>query len=258
MVRFDCIHRFLLTLLVLQVLLAGTAQAQREQTLNEVNMLVITATYSGVVPGGDLAERFGPGFRYGGHLEWMHWPGNWILGADFLYSFGGEVRENVLAFLQDADGTIISRDLSISNAFLQQRQLSTTLYAGKLFPLSSGNKRSGIRFTLGAGYLRHWIKINDEMRSLPQIEGPYRKGYDRLAAGWATTQVLGYQHVSLNRRINVYGGFDFLQGFTRGLRDYDFQTMAPANDSRLEWNLGLRAGISVALYSGQQAGDIYY
>lgn len=253
---FSCLC--LVTILALPGLLSGQSRVQREQTMNEVNMLVITATYSGVVPGGELADRFGPGFRYGGHLEWMHWPGNWILGTDFLYSFGAKVRENVLAFLQDGDGAIIGRDLSLSNAFLQQRLLSSTVYVGKLFPVVPGNKRSGIRFTLGGGYLRHWIKINDEMRSLPQIEGPYRKGYDRLTAGWATTQFLGYQHVGLNRRINVYAGFDFMQGYTRGRRDYDFQAMAPVNASRLELLYGLRAGISVTLYSGYQAGDIYY
>jgi len=250
--------RFALPLLLLAFLIPNSGQAQRELTLNEVNMLVITAMYSGVVPAGDLADRFGPGFRYGGQLEWLGWPGNWILGVDFQYSFAGKVRENVLDFLQDADGTIIGRDLSISNAFLQQRMLSSSLYAGKIFPFSPNNKRSGIRLTVGAGYLRHWIKVNDEMRSLPQIEGDYGKGYDRLTDGWMTTQFLGYQYVGLNRRINLFAGFDFMQGYTRGRRDYHFQTMSGDTSSRLDLNFGLRAGISVTLYSGAQSGDIYY
>lgn len=247
--------------LLVLLLLSGGAQpliAQRNPVLNEVHMVVLTATYGVHLPGGQLADRFGNGFVFGGQTEWMTWPGNWIVGLDTRFGFAGEVKENVLAFLQDADGTTVGRDVSLSQAFLQQRMLLASAYVGKLIPVVAANKRSGIRLTLGGGYLRHWIKVNDEMRSLPQIEGPYGAGYDRLTVGPALTQFLGYQHISLSRRLNVLFGVDAMQGFTRSHRDYDYQNMSGDLSARLDWSFGVRAGLSVNLYSGSQQGDIYY
>lgn len=226
--------------------------------MNEANMLLLTATYSGVQPLGDLANRFGSGFMFGGQVEGHIWPGNWILGVESQFGFAGKVKENVLEFIQDADGNTVGRDLALSQAFLQQRLLGISIYGGKLFPVNANNKRSGIRCTVGAGYVWHWIKINDEMRSLPQIEGDYLDGYDRLTAGLITTQFIGYQHISLNRRIILFGGLDLMEGFTRSQRDYDFQNMSGDTSARFDMTIGIRIGWSISLYAGTQARDIYY
>ncbi len=226
--------------------------------MNEASMLLLTATYSGVQPVGQFSERFGPGFMFGGQLEGHLWPGNWILGVESQFGFAGKVKENVLAFLQDQDGNMVGRDLALSQAFLQQRFISASIYGGKLFPVIASNRRSGIRLTVGAGYGWHWIKINDEMRSLPQIEGEYVKGYDRLTAGPVTTQFIGYQHISLSRRVVLFAGFDLIQGYTKSRRDYDFQNMSGDKTSRFDMTVGFRVGWSVSLYSGTQSRDIYY
>lgn len=253
--------RGLCRLLVLCVafLIPMASKAQHAgQVLNEADLLLLTATYSGVVPGGDLAARFGPGFTLGAQVEGHLWPGNWILGGEFQTAFGAKVKEDVLAFLKDANGQIVGRDLQLSQAFLQQRQLMATGYVGKLFPVVRSNKRSGVRITVGGGYSWHWVKVNDEMASLPQIEGEYGKGYDRLTSGPAMSEFIGYQHISLNRRIIFLIGADFSQGFTRSRRDYDFQTMRKDDASRLDLTWGLRMGWSICLFSGSQKRDIYY
>ena len=242
--------------------LSTPLQAQRryfeQQILNEADMFLLTGTYSLVNPSGDYADRFGSGYQFGIQTEYMFWPGNWILGGDFQLGFGGDVKENVLEFLQDKNGDIVGRDLALSQAFLQQRMLSGGVYVGKLIPVIKSNKRSGIRITGGIGWMRHRIRVNDEQGALPQIEDGYGKGYDRLTSGIYFSEFIGYQHISLNRRILLYGGFDFVQGMLRGRRDYDFQTMAPANTSRFDGTIGLRIGWSFALYAGTTERDIYY
>ena len=237
---------------------AATKGQHAGQVLNEADLLLLTATYSGIIPGGDLTRRFGPGFSLGAQVEGHLWPGNWIVGGEFQTAFGAKVKEDVLAFLKDGNGQIVGRDLQLSQAFLQQRQLLATGYVGKLIPVSKGNKKSGVRITVGGGYTWHWIKVNDEMASLPQVEGEYGKGYDRLTTGPVTTQFVGYQHISLNRRIIFLVGAELGQGFTRSRRDYDYQTMRSDGASRLDLTWGLRLGWSICLFSGSQTRDIYY
>ena len=239
----------------------GSLSAQRplgQQALNEAPMLFLNANYAGMVPLGDLADRFGAGFSAGFQVEWMSWPNNWILGIDGQYGFAGKVKENVLDFLQDEDGNIVGRDLDISKAFLQQRLVSGKVTIGRLFPLFESNKRSGIRFSLGTGFQMHWIKVNDELRSLAQTEGDYGAGYDRLTAGWLVSEFLGYQHVSLNRRINFYAGVDVGQAFGRSLRTYDYSTMQQDDRTRLDMTLTFRAGWCIPLWTGTGTTDIYY
>lgn len=226
--------------------------------INEVNTLSFSASFAYAFPVGRLSDRFGSGYQVAGLVEWMTWPGNWVVGLEGRYGYGADVRENVLGFLQDRDGEIVGRDLSLSNVFLSARLMTIGLYGGKLHSLNKENARSGIRWTIGLAHLRHWIKVNDEMRSLPQIEGEYAKGYDRLTAGYALTQFIGFQHVSLDRRLNIIVGFDLMEGLTRSQRDYDYQLQMGDKSTRIDMTIGFRAGIAVGLYSGYQAGDIYY
>lgn len=251
------INKICLSGLVFVIGWSGSISSQTH-AMNEVNTLSFSASFAYAFPVDRLSDRFGSGYQVAGMVEWMNWPGNWIMGLEGRYGYGADVRENVLAFLQDRDGEIVGRDLSLSNVFLSARLMTIGLYSGKLHSLSKENARSGIRWTIGLAHLRHWIKVNDEMRSLPQIEGDYGKGYDRLTAGYALTQFLGFQHVSLDRRLNIIVGFDLMEGFTRSQRDYDYQLQMGDKSTRMDMTIGFRAGIAVGLYSGYQAGDIYY
>ncbi len=253
-------HWFSISLVM--VCLAVPAMSQQRyvprQPLNEAPMLFLNANYSIMAPVGVLSERFGTGFSAGGQVEWMTWPGNWILGIDGQFGFAGKVKENVLDFLQDEDENIVSRDLSISQAFLQQRLVSGKIVVGKLIPFFESNKRSGLRVTLGGGYQFHWIKVNDELKSLAQIEGDYGTGYDRLTGGFLISEFIGYQHISLNRRVNFYAGMDVGQAFGKSLRSYDYATMQRDDRSRVDVTLTFRVGWSIPLWTGTGTRDIYY
>lgn len=228
------------------------------QVENEVDIVTMAGSFSYVSPLGIYSERFGPGGVFNFQVEYMRWPDNWIIGLEGQYGFGGRVKENVLAFLQDRDGFIVGRDLQLAHVVQQQRMMGICLYMGRLFPLSEKNQRSGVRFTVGAGYLQHWIKVMDELRVLSQIEGRYRYGYDRMTSGLQLNQFLGYQYISLNRLINVHIGVESMQGFTRSRRAYDFQTMRTDDRRRFDGTIGLRAGIAITLFTGTPARDIFY
>lgn len=248
----------LISMLVSVAPAMGQGRYLEQQALNEAPMLFLNANYSIMTPAGVLGERFGTGFSAGGQVEIMTWPGNWIVGIDGQFGFAGKVKENVLDFLQDEDENIVGRDVAISQAFLQQRLVSGKLVVGKLIPLIRANKRSGLRLTLGGGYQVHWIKVNDELKSLAQIEGEYGKGYDRLTGGILLSEFIGYQHVSLNRRLNFYTGVDFGQAFGSSLRSYDYSTMQSDDRSRVDLTFTFRLGWCIPLWTGTGSTDIYY
>jgi hypothetical protein len=257
-------HIFIITLATALLLSIGSARvhAQRgfpeKQVENEVDIVTMGASYGYVLPLGDLVERFGPGGIFKFQVEYMAWPDNWIIGLEGQYGFGARVKENVLAFLQDRDGFIVGRDLQLAHVVQQQRTMGLLLYLGRLIPMSENNQRSGIRLTVGGGYLQHWVKVMDELRVLSQIEGRYRYGYDRMTSGLQLNQFIGYQYISLNRLINIHIGLDAMQGFTRSRRAYDFQTMSTEDRRRFDGTIGLRAGIAITLFTGTPGRDIYY
>lgn len=76
------------------------------------------------------------------------------------------------------EGDIIGNDRLLASVVLRKRGYYFGGLVGKLFTFNE--KRSGIRLTLGAGLLRHWIRIQDDNSSVPELTGDYKKGYDRL------------------------------------------------------------------------------
>ena len=80
--------------------------------------------------------------------------------------------------------------------------------------------------------------------------------YDRLTSGIQLSQFIGYQHMSNNRLTNFYFGFDFLQGFTKGRRDYQIDLMGPANEKRIDLLWGIKFGWIVPVF--RQAPNDFY
>jgi hypothetical protein len=160
-----------------------------------------------------------------------------------------------LAILRTPEGDIIGSDQAVADVALRERGYYIGGMLGKLFTF--GEKRSGIRLTLGAGMLQHWIRLQDNSSSVAQITGAYRKGYDRRTGGLMLQQFIGWQHLSANRRANWFIGLEFNQGFTNSLRSWDFTEMRKLDEKRTDLRFGIRVGWTLPFYlSG--AEEIYY
>ena len=142
---------------------------------------------------------------------------------------------------------------------LRERGLHINGHIGKIFPLSDKNRRSGIRVTVGAGFLQHKVRIQDDpQRLVPQLLDDYRKGYDRLTNGFALSQFVGYQIMSLDGRLNVYLGVEFIEGFTQNRRSLNFDTMLQDTDKRFDMLLGFKLNYSLPFYLNSSPDDIIY
>ena len=208
-------------------------------------------------PLADLSDRFGRNFKFTLGAERMT-GSNWIFGLEFSYMFGDTVKQDVISNLRLSNGEILGADNAYAEVFTRQRGVFMGANIGKLIPLSS-ESRSGIRITAAAGVLAHYIRIQDEARSLPQIENDYLKGYDRLTRGLAFRQFVGYQHVTESKRVNFYIGLEFTQGFTTSVREVNFDTGLPTDKTRrFDGLIGLKAAWVLPFFDDFEDAEVFY
>ncbi|HAQ64403.1 MAG TPA: hypothetical protein DCR43_00865 [Bacteroidales bacterium] len=209
-------------------------------------------------PGGDMADRYGISFSVGpGYL--YKTSRNWLFGVEANFFFGDDVKiaDSLFKNIMTSNDFIIDGNGEGSIIGITQRGFSAWGKVGKLFPVLSPNPNSGLFFTLGAGYLSHNISISNLDNSAPQLDGDYRKGYDRLTAGPAVNLNIGYLYLSNHRLFNFMIGFELSQAWTKSLRDYDFDLMKADNQSRSDLLTGFKIGWIIPLY-GRAPKEYYF
>ncbi|MBS1616554.1 MAG: hypothetical protein JST06_10610 [Bacteroidetes bacterium] len=208
-------------------------------------------------PAADMAQRFGLSFRLGPSLFYKT-KNNWMFGAKGDFVFGNKIKEDsLLVNVSDQYGAFINSDGERIGVQLYERGYAVGLQAGKMFPLSKSKPDAGLLLLTGAGFIQHKISIFDKDKTIPQIRGDYRKGYDRLTNGWYLEQYIGYQSFDRHGLLNFHIGFDLLAGFTQGRRDYQFDIMRPDNSSRLDLLIGIRGGWYIPIFKSSSEGYMF-
>jgi len=231
--------------------------AQKEKTTLPKYFLV-NFSYSYQNPGGDMDDRFGTNSAAGIGLDYLT-SKNFIFGVQGDFLFGRNVEEDVLWNLRNSDGQLIGNNRAISNIQLTQRGFHANAFLGKLIPFKKSNPRVGIRITAGVGFLQHKIRVQQDPQSfVPQLAGAYAKGYDRLTNGFATSQFVGIQKVSENRRLNFVIGLDLVQGFTANQRSFDFDLKAADTEKYLDIIIGGKIAYTLPFEIGGNPDEIFY
>lgn len=211
----------------------GTYSGYSQQSLRDSSIFLphIDAYYSFAIPSNDLNDRFGYFHNVGAgfFIKDRH---SWIYGADFGIQFGDQVKENTISNLVTSSGGVINTDGKFGAIKLSMRGITAIARFGRMIHVLAPNPNSGIVFMLGVGYWQHRIRVEDVQQKTPQIEGDYQKGYDRLTKGLCTSQFLGYQLFSNSRLFNFSVGIEFNQGFTKGVRKYNFSEFKADNSGR--------------------------
>ncbi|MFT4663072.1 MAG: hypothetical protein ACI8YQ_004663 [Polaribacter sp.] len=247
---------FLLILCPFLFIFSLSAQDKVKQSTNEGRALLLDINYGVGLPGGDMKDRFGLNFDVGLGAE-VIMPNNWIFGLGGGIIFGNKVNDKVLENLSTDQGQIIANNSAWAAVSLRERGFHTEVRIGKLIPVKADNKKSGVRLVLGLGFLQHKIRVQEDPQAyVPQITGDFEKGYDRLSNGLMLSEFIGYQHLSKNRLVNFYGGFELTQGFTQNRRDYDFMTMSTSDKSnRLDLLYGFKVGWILPFYTSKSHAE---
>jgi hypothetical protein len=219
--------RILPTLLLL-LIFTVQAQSQRVKSDSAVSIPMFYGFYGYQWPGADMADRYGSNSTIGPGFM-LKTATNWLIGAEYNYLFGSNVKNglDILKGIMTSDGEIISGDGTPTVAALFERGHVIDAKFGKLIPVSRKDKNSGIFFTAGLGYMTHKIRIDVQNNSAPQLNGDYKRGYDRLSGGFMLCQAIGFMYFGQSRLLNFTLSVEAFEGWTKSYRDYYFDTMAP-------------------------------
>ncbi len=219
-------------------------------------MPIISFNYGFYLPGGDLVNRFGPNSAIGGAFQYKT-KSNLMLGLEGNFLFGREVKENhILDQIASEVGEVFDKESQVSTILFFERGYTLGVTAGKIFPVIGPNPNSGILFKVGIGFMQHKIRIEHQNNRIPQLDGEYYKGYDRLSNGLMVSQFLGYMNMSNNKLANFYVGFDFMEGFTQNRRDFNYDTRMKDSTKRVDILMGIKFGVCLSIYK-RTASDYY-
>jgi hypothetical protein len=232
--------------------------AQTNVKDSALSFSMIKFSYAFQEPGGDLANRFGynSNIATGFSIKTKH---NLILGADGSFIFGNQVKQNgILDSLKNSSGWIINQNGIPSTVRLFERGFTVSFYVGKMFHILAPNPNSGIVIYGGPTYLYHKIQINDIGHQVPELTSGYLKGYDRLSSGFGFNEFIGYFYFGNKRLINFFGGIELIQGFTKSLRGYNYDSRQTDTATRKDFLYGLRVGWILPLYRKTLQQYYYY
>ena len=168
-----------------------------------------------------------------------------MIGDHFI---ADDIGRDVVSNLREEEGLILDRFGELADIQQGMRGFFLGGSVSYLIPMLKNYKRSGIEVRFEGGYLQHWIRFRTIGGQIFGISGDYARGYDRMTSGVALRQYIGYRHLARNRLFNFYGGFDFMQAFTRNRRGFNFDTGQVDNKNRIDLLVGFRVGLTIPIY----------
>lgn len=176
-------------------------------------------------------------------------------GKNILYLFsanimlGHKLKENdVPNFVFSEVGVPITTDGFLEEVNPRFQGLEIQMQVGKLLKRSKHNKNSGLWAHVGAGVMRHKINYDYATSTVPQLENPYVKGYDRLTYGASFSQFLGFRRYANKNLLNYQFGIEIHEGFTQNRRSWNYDTMLPDTRNRLDMYYGLKFAFILPYY----------
>ncbi len=250
---------FCIGCLLLCLLSAGSLAAQGlAGSRNEDAVIMPYLGYGPFSTGGDIADRFGSGWSIDGGVAFTPKGANLEFGLRAQFGFGDQVKEDPLASLRTEQGFLIGTSREPAGIQLRHRQFFIGSSVGYTLKIGA-NKRAGVHLKSTFGYLFHKIRYQkDPLQRVPQLDDDFLPGYDRLTGGFAVHQFIGYQQLALDGILNFYAGAELTAGFTKHLRQLDYDTgLPPVQDGRTDLILGLKAGLIIPFYLGE-GREIFY
>jgi len=233
------------------LLLYNTSDLKAQISLKDSSAFagLISLSYSYQFPGGDLADRYGNNSTIGPSFS-IKTKSNWIVGLDFNFIFGNNVKlyDQIVKSVAPPDGYVIARDGTITDVKMFERGFQTSFKLGKIIPLFNVNPNSGLLIMGSCGYLQHNIRIEVDNNNTPQLMGDYARGYDRLSGGLSISEFFGYIYLSDKKLTNFYAGIEFTQAWTHSMRDYNFDTMQKDDSQKFDKLIGIKIGWIFPLY----------
>lgn len=237
--------RFLIFILALSVS-ANSLSAQYANVKDSIVFAPMIMPTGGFhFPLGDVQETYKFTYHVGGQFLIKNRK-NWLYGFSGEFMFGENV--GIPGFVQNIY-PVYGQSGSNPGVSLGMRGFNFMAQGGKIVPLGKKpNRNSGLMFMFGAGFVQHQVLIQFRGDNVPQVQDDYVKGYDRMHNGFAMSQFIGYIYMGNNRSLNFFGGFEFIEGFTRNRRIYNYDTQSMDIRDKYDIFIGLKVGYIFPFY----------
>ncbi|MFN4084183.1 MAG: hypothetical protein ACK4K9_11180 [Bacteroidia bacterium] len=232
-------------LLIFFASIQSRAQSKHEFS-NKIFNFQFTAAYQ--FPTAYFANRFGNHtvVGFGGIYKSKS---KYFINIEGNFLFGSEIKEqNIFNNIATSGGFIAASNGLPGDYSVNMRGWAGNISGGKLFPVGKFNHNHGLMLTAGAGFLNHYIGIFTQRNDVAPLAEEYRKGYDRNTFGFALNEFAGYYFNSKNRFINFYAGIQFMQGFTKNVRGFNYDTMKFDNELRNDFAYSFKFGWLIPIY----------
>lgn len=250
--------RLIFTLLAI---LPFMSYAQQDIKHEHIMTWMFQATYAYQTPGQDTKTLFGNNNSIGGSIVFKT-KSNWLFSINGNFISGNEVdisRRDLFGDILDSNGEIITGDGIYGSYALFERGAHFQAKVGKIFPVLSPNPNCGFFVSGGLGYLFNRVRceFGSYASPPPAMAGDYLYGYDRLRGGFAWSGEIGYLFLSNSRIFNFSLSLEFIQAYTKSLREWDFHLMGKDNKTYIDQYFGIRAAIYIPTYRRKPA-EYYY
>jgi hypothetical protein len=231
--------------------ISTTVLSQRNLKEESIFTPIFGLNYKANFSGGDMAQRWGFTNTIGADVDFKM-KNNLIFGVDGGFMFGNTLKDStIFSNVINSYGTITGLSGAPADVFLYMRGMNVNAHIGYVFNKLGHNPNSGLWINFGVGFMAHKIRIESLYDDVVNLEGDYRKGYDKLTMGVNTKQFIGYLYQADDRFLNFYAGVEFTQGFTRNIRNYNFDTKGPESDLRLDLMHSLKVGWMIPIYQSE-------
>lgn len=206
-------------------------------------LLQTSAQYN--INGGDWKSRYPAFTSVPLSFEYFH-RHKFIVGANYNIYLGSQVNENGLyGNMTNSQNELLDLNGYPAVVRTYMRGFQSGVHALKSYPIKSGSNWH-VQMGGGLGYYQSFTKFVFDENQVPQIDGKYQSGYDRLAAGWFIQEQLRLQYLN-NELVSMGLGIHFMQGKSTHLRPYDFATQTPGNQQFTDFTYGASLFITIPI-----------
>jgi hypothetical protein len=242
--------------IILALINSIDCQAQSGIKDSSMKFTFMSVGFTQFVTGGDLETRFANTSMISGSLM-LKRESNFLFGISGGFMFGDKVDEpGILSGIAASNGQIIGVDGLYADVRLFQRGFQIAFTVGKIFSFDKPNPNSGILLMGGPGFIQHKIRIETINNTTPNLQDDYLEGYDHLTNGVALHEFVGFIYFGNKKFLNFIGGFEFIQGFTKNRRNYNFDTPGETEGSRLDLYYGIKLSWALPFY--KKVPDEFY
>jgi len=237
-------------------MLSFSVFSQRDLKTNPMFTSIFGLNYKANFSGGTMAKRWGFTNTIGADVNFKLKNGL-TFGVDGGFMFGDQFKQfEIFDNVINSYGTITSQGGTTATVLLLMRGMNVNGTVGYVFNKLGHNANSGLWINVGVGLLAHKIRVETQEDQVINLQGDYLKGYDHLTMGFNTKQFVGYLFQHDKRFLNFYVGVEFIQGFTRNVRNYNFDTKGPENELQIDMINSIKVGWMIPIYK-RQVQDFY-